>query len=125
MTLLFSKKDVEAAGHPLVRIMRLICYRKKITIDRFSTLYAEHGVRLGRQKDINDNYRNNARKALNPEHDDMTWRFFHYIMVNVLRVDIVELKIVVRSDSGELTTIGSNDPVEPEKIGRASCRERV
>lgn len=113
MTLLFNKSDVEAAGHPLVRMLRLIFYRNKITLDRFATLYADHGRTLGRSKEMTNIAKNNAQKTLHRDQEDMTWRFFHYILVNVLRLDILEVRVVVRMEkTGELIEIGSNDSVD-------------
>ena len=115
MTLMFTKKDVDVSQHQLVRLLRLIFYRKKITISDFSTLFAEHGKRLGRSKENNDIQRNNSRKALLVERDDMTWRFFQYIMLNILKIKIIEIRLIIKTESGKLVTIGSNDPVDDDE----------
>lgn len=124
MSLMFNKKDVEMSRHPLVRLLRLIFYRNKITLDRFTTLFAEHGKRMGRPPDMNSTYRNNARKTLSVTHDDMTWRFFHYILSNVLRLDIKEVIIVFKKENGELIEVGSNDPVDKPE-GGTQMRDRA
>lgn len=111
MALMFDKSSVEEATHPLVRLLRLIIFKKKMSLDDFSALYAEHGRRLGHSTQVTNTNRNNARKAMSRP-DDMTFRFFHYIALNILRLDIESISVVVRTESGDRIVISSTDPVE-------------
>lgn len=115
--MMFDKKDVDAAGHPIVRLLRLIFYRQKVTLDQFSSMYAKHGKRIGLSPDEINTNKNNARKALAPSKDDMTWRFFHYMLSSILLLDIEEVILVIKLDSGELIEIGSRDKADqPPRI---------
>jgi hypothetical protein len=111
MTLMFDKNQVEEATY-LARLLRLIFYKRKITHDDFSALWAEHGQRLGQSTDVTNTNRNNARRTMShPDH--MTFRFFHYTLLNILRLDIEEFRVVIRDPTtGERVTISSHDPVE-------------
>jgi hypothetical protein len=110
MTLMFDKTDVDAAGPLLVRLMRLIFYRYKITLDGFAQMVGEHGRRLGSSADAINVHRNNLRNSLNSS--DMTWRFFYYMVLNILRLEVVELRIILREKDGTLIEIGSKDRVD-------------
>lgn len=115
MKLMFDKKDVDASMHPLVRLLRLIFYKRNITIDKFYTLFSEHGKRLGRSVGENNIQRNNMLKVLNKNHDSMTWWFFCYILFSVLCINIEEVKISFRTESGETIVVGSNDEADEPK----------
>jgi len=91
---MFDKKDVEEATHPLVRILRNIFYEKKITLDDFSTMFAQYGKRMGLAAHITNTNRNNARKALNIP-DNMTFLLFQKILLNILYLDMVEFATTV------------------------------
>lgn len=108
---MFDKKQVEESTHPLVRVLRHIFYEKKITLDDFSTLYAQHGKRNGLPPHITNTNRNNARKALNHP-DKITFHLFKYILLNVLHLDIVEFAVTIRdTETNDLITYKSNDPI--------------
>ena len=109
MSLMFEKNDVEAAGPFLVRLLRLLFYRGKITLDQFGTLCGEHGRKLGSTPAMVNTHRNNLRKTLAKD-DDMTWRFFQYVLLNIMRINIVEIRLVIKNEKGELIEIGSSDP---------------
>jgi hypothetical protein len=110
MTLMFDKESVEEAGHPLARLLRLIFYRKGVSLDDFSTLWAEHGHRLDLNAQMTNTYRNNARKTMS--RNEMTFRFFHYILLNILHLEVEEIRVVVRNEKGERVVLGSKDPIE-------------
>jgi hypothetical protein len=121
MALMFNKNDVEAAGHPLVRLFRLIFYKNGVTIDGFTRMVAEHGRRLGRTPAMINTARNNHRST-SVGKDEITWRFFHFAMLNLLQLDIEEVILVVRTENGELVKIGSNDPVDPPRRTEGEVR---
>jgi hypothetical protein len=124
MALMFSKEDVEAAGPPLVRLLRLIFYRNRISLDQFSALCGEHGRRIGSTPAMINTDRGNHRKAL-VRKDEITWRLFYYILLNILRLPIEEIRIVIRTESGELVEIGSKDPVEGPPISRKTAKRTI
>lgn len=109
--LMFSKSDVEAVVNPLIRLLRLIFYRKGITLDDFAARCAEHGQRLGMTSNDLNIHRNNLRKPLKKT-DEMTWRFFYYMMLNILCLKIVDVRLIFRDADGNLVEIGSSDPVD-------------
>jgi hypothetical protein len=110
--LMFDKSQVEAATHPLVRILRHIFYKKKITLDNFSTLYAQHGKRLGLAPHVTNTNRNNARKALNHV-EKITFVLFRYILYNVLHEEVVEFSVTIKNlETGELVTYKNTDPID-------------
>ena len=111
MALMFDKSKVEEFSHPLVRLLRLIFYKKKVTLDDFSSKYAQHGKILGLHPSITNTNRNNARKALQLE--TMTWDFFSKTLHNILRLNIVDFSVTVQdTDTGKLTTYKFTDKVE-------------
>lgn len=110
MALMFNKAKVEESLHPLVRILRHIFYKRRITLDDFSTLYSRLGKELGLHSSKINTNRNNARKALH--HSDITINLFQYIILNVLRLEIVEYAITVRDqETGEETIFKSTDKI--------------
>jgi len=110
MPLMFDKKDVEEATF-LARLLRLIFYKRRITHDDFSAMWAEYGHRLGQNIQVTNTNRNNARKTMSHP-NNMTFRFMHSILLSVLRLEIEAFKIVVRTETGERVVISSDDPVE-------------
>jgi len=110
MALMFSKDDVNAVGSPLVRLLRLIFYRNKITMDQFSALCGEYGRRIGSSPSGINTDRGNLRKALLK--DEITWRLFYFILLNILRLNIVEVRFVIRTKTGDLIEVGSKDAAD-------------
>ena len=117
MALMFSKDDVDSVGPPLARLLRLIFYRNRVTLDQFSAMAGEYGKRVGYTPAMINTNRGNLRKAL-VRKDDITWRLFHGILLNIMRLNIEEIKIVIRTETGELVEIGSKDPVEGPPLSR-------
>lgn len=112
MTLMFDKSQVEEASHPLVRILRHIFYKKRVTIDEFSTMFIQYGKRLGLASNQINTNRNNARKALNIA-NNITFAFFMSIVYNVMHLEVVEFSItVIDPETKELVTYKNTDPVE-------------
>ena len=115
--LMFSKRDVDAAGHPLVRLLRLIFYRRGVTLERFNALYSEHGARMRETPNVTSMNRANTRKALEADkslnNSQMTWRLFYYVLTSILRLNIREVRVVLHDPvSGQVVVIGSHDPVD-------------
>jgi len=115
--LMFSKQDVEAAAHPLVRLLRLIFFRFGITLDKFTALYADHGRRMREDPAVTSQNRNNTRRSLeagrNQNNMQLTWKLFYFITTSILRLEIEEIRVVIRDPStGKQIEIGSNDPVD-------------
>lgn len=112
MTLMFDKKSVEETTHPLARILRHIFYKNKITLDGFSSLYAQHGNRQGLSAVTANTNRNNHRKALVLP-DTLTFALFQYIINNVLHATIVEYSVTILDEkTGERITYRDTDPIE-------------
>lgn len=111
MALMFDKDKVNETHHPLVRLIRLIFYKRKITLSIFSTLYAQHGRILGIHSDMTNTNRNNMRKALNRV-DSLTFVSFKHLINDILRLEIMEFSVTVKDhETGETITYGSNDKI--------------
>lgn len=124
MTLMFDKSQVEEATHPLVRILRHIFYKRRITLDDFSTMYARHGKNLGLAAHMTNTNRNNARKALNHP-DKITFVLFNYIMHNILREDVVDHGITIREKDGTLATYKWTDPIDTITVQNKVTKKRI
>lgn len=110
--LMFDKQAVEKSTHVLVRLFRLIFYKRKITLDDFSARYVQYGNRIGMSKYRMGTHRVNDRRALS-NLDNITYTLFSRILLNILRLDVVEVAVTIRdTKTGELTTYRSTDPVE-------------
>ena len=110
--LMFDKQAVEQSTHVLVRLFRLIFYKRRITLDDFSARYVQYGNRIGMSKYRIGTHRVNDRRAL-CSLDKITYTLFSKILLNILRLDIVEVAVTIKdTKTGELTTYRSTDPVE-------------
>lgn len=112
MALMFDKEAVEIASHPLVRLLRLIFYRMKITSDDYVALWAKHGQRLGWSPQNANIMRNNSRSPLS-DGRVITYRLFSYIIFNILQLEVVEFQIKLREiETGKTFVVSDSDPVE-------------
>ena len=110
--LMFDKESVGAATHPLARLLRLIFFRKKITLDDFSALYAQYGQRVGSSVYHTTTRCANARRAL-LDPDNLTYERFRRELYNILRLEVVEIAVTIRDEkTGQLITYKSTDPIE-------------
>ncbi len=113
MSLMFDKKAVEEAPHQLMRLLRRILYIRRISNEDYSRLWAEHGERMHYNKHDVSTDRNNSRKALNASGKDITFWMFSFIISNIIRLPVVEMRAVLRDPkTGKLYVFGSNDPVD-------------
>ena len=121
MWLMFDKTSVTDAvdcpyaktipDHMLIRLLRLIFYRKKITLEDFSRLYQQYGHRLSWCQDEIRIDSNNDRRAL-ASSNKLTIFLFIRILLNVIRMDIESFEITCHDlDTGERITYNSSDQV--------------
>ena len=120
MTLLFDRDSIDGASvlrsaTPdlfLVRLLRLICYIKQITLDDFFRLYQSHGRQSNWSADEIRMRHNNDRKSISSA-SKLTMFLFIRIVYNILRLDIVSIAIVVADPvTGERVTYSSAEPVD-------------
>jgi hypothetical protein len=106
-----SSAPNDVPDYMLVRLLRLIFYAARITLDDFSARYASYGKQLNwNPEDIRIRH-NNDRKAL-AFSNKLTIFLFNRILLNVMRTDIEGFEITVRDTvTGERTTYSSSDPV--------------
>jgi hypothetical protein len=121
MALMFDRQSVidtvrqpppkELPDYMLIRLLRLIFYRKRITLEEFSRLYQQYGQRLNwRQDEIRVDNNNDRRALASPTR--LTIFLFTRILLNVIRLDIEDFEIVARDTvTGERVTFGSNERV--------------
>lgn len=107
---MFDKKDVDEATHPLAKLLRMIFYKRNITLDKFSGLFAAHGKRLGISNSEVATMRENQRKAILKDH--ITFQTFSVILYNILHLDIVDIAITFKDDDGNIVTYKNTDEVD-------------
>ncbi len=110
MRRIFQKVDIETVCDPLVRLLRLIFYRQKITFDHFLASW----LRYGHTQNLPHNTiitrcHNDCKVLDNPR--SITFNKFHRLLTEHLDVELVSLQIVVQDPgTGEIVIYGSADP---------------
>lgn len=123
MTLFFDEKSIcdpfrldsiaqVAPDLFLVRLLRLLFYKKRITLDEFFCLYQKHGSALKWSPDEIRMKHNNDRTTI-ASPSKLTMFMFMRIVYSILREDVVSMSVVLRDPTtGRCDTFSSSDPVD-------------
>lgn len=118
LDLIYNSEKVRRAHDRLIRIVRLIFFREKITLEDFDELHRRQIMRFPKtQTQINSSL-NNARRLL--KEDKISWDKFQYLVVDILRYEIVDFRITVKNpETGLEMTISANDYVDENDVYHA------
>ena len=109
---IFTRDDVKHAHHQLVRLLRLIIYKRKLTFNdytRFHNLYA-HSIGMS-VKDASTDRSNHWKTLLKLQ--GISFHKFIHIVTMIFKDDIIRFSITTRNPTTGLeTTYNSDDPVD-------------
>jgi len=107
----FDYTTVRTTHDMLVRLLRIIFYRRKITVDDFVRYHSEYWIRWNRGDALIPESidRNNQRRTI--LNDKITWGKFRFVISDLLRLDIKCISITVRDSNGELVVYSSDDEI--------------
>ena len=97
---------------PLVRLLRLIFFRLKITLDDFANLYHTHGKTINMPPETIRARHNNDRRSISSP-TKLTLYLFNRIVYNVLRMNVIRFEVVLEDPkTGQITIYRSDDPLD-------------
>lgn len=111
MNPIFNKEKVGYAKHPLVRLLRLILYRKNITFDDFTRCHNRYAKIYGvSPKDANSDKGNHLKTM--QKVTGITFQKMHHILVSIFRLEIIRFSITIRDpNTNEVITYNSDDDI--------------
>jgi len=112
----FDYATVMETKDTLVRLLRIIFYKRGITTQDFVRLHGDYWSRWNRDDErvSEATHRNNQRRAtLN---DKISWAKFVYVILELLRLDIVRVSVTLRDRDGIETVYASDDVITPVAV---------
>jgi hypothetical protein len=104
--LLFNKEDIARAKNPLLRLFRLICYKRNITLDDYRAMIYKYELAEGKTMAQVQTCISNTKKAIFG--DSLTIMQFERNL-NYIGLDIMDLIVITRDEEGELITYATSD----------------
>lgn len=109
--LIYNAEKVRSARDRLVRIIRLIFYREKLTFEDFDELHRRHITKFPKSQTQINSSLNNDRRLL--KDDRISWDKFQYLIHDILRMNIKDFRLVVENpDTGVDMVISADDYVD-------------
>ena len=109
--LLFDKEKTQQAKHTLVRLLRIIMYKKGITLDDYTKCHNRYSKTYHVPTKESQSDKSNHFKTLNKV-TGITFQKLHHILVSIFRFDIVRFSITLRDlETGEISVYHSDDEI--------------
>ena len=122
----YDPHEVNECNDRLVKLIRLIYTKRKITNEQFNRLHKYYytNVQCVREKEVEVSRRGNDRRTLsNPV--KLSWKAFILGVTHILGLKIVEMTITVQDPkTKELMTVSTKDYVDDEGRYVSHCDER-
>ena len=110
--LVFTKEKVNQTRLPLVRLLRIIFYKLKVTNDDLIRMHMRYWSRTRPGDHTAVTHRNNLRRRID---DDMslTWKAFHFVLNDIMRLSVVRISVtVIDPDTNEEVIYNSDEVVD-------------
>ena len=99
--LLFDKEAVQRAKSPLARLIRIILHKEGMTLDDFTASFNRYAKITGMTAKTSNTEKSNYFKALYK--DSMTFHMLSFILISILRWEIVKFSITIKRNDVEVT----------------------
>lgn len=121
--LMFTRRKVNEIYDHLARLIRLIMYHNKITVEEYTNLYHDYASRLGKNHTKTTSGLTNERKTL----DSPTISIQKFMLnLRVLKFDIVRISVTVKKPySDEEITYHSDEKLIPTEEEKAQEKEET
>lgn len=109
--LMFEIDDIKSVRDHLVKLMRIIFYKRKITQDDFVEKHTAYFNRTNLPPFFLNHDKNNLRRTLN-DPEKLTFKRMLHVLANILYLDIIRVSITVKDPTtGDEVTYSSDDKV--------------
>ena len=120
--LMFDRRSVDKIYNHLARLLRLIMYHNKITLDQYANLYHEHARSMGKDHTKTTSGLTNERKTL--EAPNISIQKF-MLNLRILKFNIVRISVTVKSPySDKEVTYHSDEKLIPTEEEREAENQK-
>lgn len=112
----FDSEAVRSAKDPLTKLLRIIFHRRGVTTDdvvRFHSYYWNLWNRGDQQSNAASTHLNNQRRMLLDT--TISWRKFWWLIIDLLRLEVVNMSITIKEKDGSEITYSLTDPIKPDQ----------
>lgn len=110
---IYTPEKIRNTQDRLVRILRLLFFREKITFETFDACHHRHNSRFALTRQQITQSKGNDRRLL--KEDKLSWDKFQYLLVDILHWEIEDFRITVKDkDTGRVITVAANDWVDDD-----------